>query len=76
MRERLFTSHFRKKAKLLMPTNVTSLKKILLVEDDPEDVDLTMSTMEENNLANCVSVVSDGAAARDYLFCRGQFKGR
>ena len=59
-----------------MPTNVTSLKKILLVEDDPEDVDLTMSTMEENNLANCVSVVNDGAEALDYLFRRGKFKER
>jgi CheY-like chemotaxis protein len=52
------------------------IKNILLVEDDPCDVDLTLTALEEFNLANQVFVVTDGAAALDYLYCRGKFAGR
>jgi CheY-like chemotaxis protein len=52
------------------------VKHILLVEDDPHDVELTLAALEEHNLANSVIVVSDGAEALDYLYCRGQFKMR
>jgi CheY-like chemotaxis protein len=49
------------------------VKTILLVEDDPNDVELTLTALEEHNLANKVAVVHDGAEALDYLFHRGKF---
>jgi len=51
-------------------------KKILLVEDDPNDVKLTLAGLAENNLTGKVAVVRDGAEALDYLYCRGKFKDR
>lgn len=53
-----------------------NIKNILLVEDDPRDVDLTLAALEEHNLANKVLVVHDGEEALDYLYCRGEFKTR
>ena len=76
MLERLFISPSPKKTRPPMPTDSTNLKRILLIEDDPQDAELTMAAMEENNLANCVSLVSDGAEALDYLFRRGKFTKR
>jgi len=58
-----------------MHTNV-NLKSILLAEDDPRDVELTLAAMEEQHLANRIAVVRDGAEALDYLYRRGQFKLR
>ena len=55
---------------------MSELKRILLAEDNPKDVELTLTALEENNLANEVLVVSDGAEALDYLYCRGKFKMR
>jgi DNA-binding response OmpR family regulator len=52
------------------------LGRILMVEDDPKDVELTMMALEEYNLANEVIVTSDGAEALDYLYCRGKFQSR
>jgi CheY-like chemotaxis protein len=52
------------------------LKRILLVEDDPRDVELTLIALSESNLANDVFVVSDGADALDFLFSRGKFESR
>jgi len=57
-----------------MNTEIMSLKKILLVEDDPRDVELTLAALAEHNLANQVAVVRDGAEALDYLYCRGNSK--
>ena len=57
-----------------MPTN--ALGRILLVEDDPRDVELTLTALEEYNLANEVTVVRDGQQALDYLYCRGEFSTR
>lgn len=51
-------------------------KKILLVEDDPQDVELTLAGLEENQMANLVAVVRDGAEALDYLYRRGMFATR
>ena len=51
-------------------------KKILLAEDDPRDVELTLVALEEHNLANEVVVARDGAEALDYLYRRGQFADR
>jgi CheY-like chemotaxis protein len=51
-------------------------KNILLVEDDPQDAELTLAALDENKLANRVIVVDDGEKALDYLYCRGKFKTR
>jgi CheY-like chemotaxis protein len=53
-----------------------ALGRILMVEDDPKDVELTLTALEDYNLANEVVVVHDGEEALDYLFCRGKFAGR
>ena len=55
---------------------MSELKRILLAEDNPKDVELTLTALEEHNLANEVLVVNDGAEALDYLYCRGKFKMR
>ena len=51
-------------------------KEILLAEDDPRDIELTLAALEEHNLANKVVVARDGVEALDYLYRRGQFAGR
>jgi two-component system response regulator len=51
-------------------------KIILLVEDNPDDVHLTLRSLKKNNISNPVIVARDGAEALDYLFCRGTFAGR
>lgn len=55
---------------------MTGLSKILLVEDDPNDVELTLSALARNRLANEVVVVRDGQEALDYLFCQGGYASR
>jgi CheY-like chemotaxis protein len=52
------------------------LKRILLVEDSVNDVELTLSALSSINLANVVDVVEDGIEAMDYLQCRGKFSER
>jgi CheY-like chemotaxis protein len=47
-----------------------------MVEDDPRDIELTLSALEEYNLGNEVIVTRDGEEALDYLYCRGAFQGR
>jgi CheY-like chemotaxis protein len=47
-----------------------------MVEDDPKDVELTLTALEEYNLANEVVVTRDGEEALDYLYCRGSFAAR
>jgi len=51
------------------------LKRILLAEDNERDVELTLSALDEHNLANEVIVARDGAEALDYLYQRGKFAG-
>jgi DNA-binding response OmpR family regulator len=51
-------------------------RRILLVEDDPMDVELSLTALSEYKIANCIDVVRDGAEALDYLFRRGTFKTR
>lgn len=51
-------------------------KEILLVEDNPDDVELTRIAFEEAKVANMLHVVSDGAEALDYLFARGKHADR
>jgi CheY-like chemotaxis protein len=55
---------------------MTELKRILLAEDNPKDVELTLAALGEHNLANEVVVVRDGAEALDYLCQRGNFAMR
>lgn len=51
-------------------------KDILLVEDNPDDVELTRLAFEEANVANRLVVVADGAEALDYLFAKGRHAQR
>jgi CheY-like chemotaxis protein len=53
-----------------------NLKRILLVEDDPKDVELTLAALAEHNLVNEVTVARDGVEALDYLYRRGSFAQR
>jgi len=55
---------------------MAALKRILLVEDNERDVELTLSALEEYNLANEVVVARDGAEALDYLYQRGKYSDR
>jgi CheY-like chemotaxis protein len=52
------------------------LKPILLVEDNPNDLELTLVALERSQLANEVIVLRDGAEALDYLFRRNQYEDR
>jgi CheY-like chemotaxis protein len=54
---------------------MVKLKRILLVEDNPNDAELTLEALSENNLANGVEWVHDGEEALDYLYCRGKYEG-
>jgi CheY-like chemotaxis protein len=53
-----------------------NLKSILLVEDNPKDIELAIEALDENNLGNDVTVVRDGAEALDYLYRRGAYSNR
>jgi DNA-binding response OmpR family regulator len=55
---------------------MATIGRILLVEDDPKDTELTMTALEEYNLSNEVVVASDGEEALDYLYYRGKFQRR
>ncbi len=49
---------------------------IILVEDSPSDVELTLDALKKHNLVNRVKVLADGAEALDYLFATGDYSGR
>lgn len=51
-------------------------RTILLVEDNPDDVDLTLRALKMNNILNEIVVVNDGAKALDFLFSAGTYAGR
>lgn len=51
-------------------------KTILLVEDDPNDIELTLMGLSEYCVSNSIVVNKDGSEALDYLFCRGDYAGR
>jgi len=50
--------------------------EILLVEDNPADVELTLHALRNGNLSNRIQVARDGEEALDFLFCRGAFSSR
>jgi len=49
---------------------------IILVEDNPADIELTLRALRKNNIINQVVTLRDGKEALDYLFARGQYQGR
>lgn len=50
--------------------------EILLVEDDPADLELTLHALQNENIANRIHVARDGEEALDFLFCRGKYADR
>jgi CheY-like chemotaxis protein len=52
------------------------IRRILLAEDDPNDVELTLSALAQHRLLNEIVVVRDGAEALDYLYARGAYQHR
>jgi CheY-like chemotaxis protein len=50
--------------------------RILIVEDDPRDLELSLNALEDYNLANEVVIARDGQEALDYLYNQGRFEGR
>ncbi len=50
--------------------------EILLVEDNPRDLELTLRALRKNNLANAITTVTDGEEALDFIFGRGKYAGR
>lgn len=55
---------------------MANLKPILLVEDNPNDLELSLAALRKSQLANEIVVARDGAEALDYLFARGAHEGR
>jgi CheY-like chemotaxis protein len=55
---------------------MTTLRPILLVEDNPKDLELTLAALKRCALANPIDVARDGADALDYLYCRGDWVDR
>jgi CheY-like chemotaxis protein len=53
---------------------IAQVKRILIVDDNPKDVELTISALAEKNLANEVVVAEDGVEALDYLYRRGKYE--
>ena len=60
----------------LLSTDISSIKNILLIEDDPRDVELTLEALGEGRLADKVAIVKNGTEALDYLYRRGRFEMR
>lgn len=58
------------------PPITATVKTILLVEDNPDDRELTLCALENSRLANRVDIAVDGAEALEYIFCTGKFAGR
>lgn len=56
--------------------NDQDVVEILLVEDNPQDAELTIRALKKHNLANRLVHVEDGAEALDFLFGRGKYEGR
>jgi two-component system response regulator len=50
--------------------------EILLVEDNPNDVELTLHALKKNNLTNPIHIVRDGAEALEFIFCTGAYADR
>ena len=55
---------------------MSSQVQILLVDDSPEDVELTLRALRRSKIVNEIQVAEDGAEALDFLFCRGLYRDR
>jgi CheY-like chemotaxis protein len=55
---------------------MSALRPILLVEDNPKDLELTLEALERSRLANDVVIARDGVEALDYLYSRGEYANR
>ncbi len=55
---------------------MSELRPILLAEDSPNDAELTLEALADNNLANRVTHVSDGVEAMEFLRCEGKYQSR
>jgi len=55
---------------------INKIFEILLVEDNPNDAELTISSLKKNNLANNIFIVEDGEEALDFLFAKGKYSER
>lgn len=56
--------------------NANHIVEILLVEDSPEDLELTQRSLRNANLGNHIQVARDGAEALDFIFCEGEYSER
>ena len=56
--------------------NPSNIIEILLIEDSPEDLELTCRALKNANLGNHLQIARDGAEALDFLFCEGEHAGR
>jgi CheY-like chemotaxis protein len=56
--------------------NEANAVEILIVEDTPQDLELTLRALRKANLSNRIQVARDGAEALEFLFCEGQHAGR
>ncbi|HAM99139.1 MAG TPA: two-component system response regulator [Marinilabiliales bacterium] len=56
--------------------NQNHATEILLVEDNPNDMELTIRALKKNNIANDIHTVTDGAEALDYFFAKGNYSDR
>src|SRR5262249_44994971 len=64
--------HARKRGTAMIETSL----EILLVEDNPNDVELTLHAFKKNHLSNRIHIARDGAEALDFLFCTGAYADR
>jgi len=55
---------------------INNLNRILIVEDNENDLELTMEALAEHKIANFIDVAKDGAEALDYLYKRGKYESR
>jgi CheY-like chemotaxis protein len=56
--------------------NDTNVIELLLVEDNPQDLELALRALRKANLANRIQIARDGAEALDFIFCEGPFSAR
>jgi CheY-like chemotaxis protein len=56
--------------------NINSINRILIVEDNENDLELTLDALAEYNLANFIDIARDGEEAMDYLYKKGKFSER
>jgi two-component system response regulator len=70
------TSHIKHQTSNNIDMNNLNAIDILIVEDNPQDAELTIRALKKNNLVNNLIVVDDGAEALDFVFCRNKFSKR